>query len=111
MLFWFLVSLFSLYVWVSHACHVMSFHARPIAQIQFQVFCFLIGAMALASVRRQKSFSASLFDQRKIGEQQKPRGRRSSSDAEEEEEMVEFNRVDLESVPLVDTSSNPLEVI
>jgi hypothetical protein len=78
------------------------------AQIRFQVFCFLIGAMALTSVRRQKRIGASLFDQRKIGAQQKPRERRSS---DAEEEMVEFIRVDQESVPLVDTSSNPLEVI
>jgi hypothetical protein len=78
------------------------------AQIRFQIFCFLFGAMALASVRGQKRLGASLFDQRKIGAQQKPRGRRSS---DAEEEMIEFTRVDQESVPLVDTSSNPLEVI
>jgi hypothetical protein len=34
--------------------------------MRFQVFCFLIGAIAFMSVRRQKAQHASLFDQRYI---------------------------------------------
>ena len=73
------------------------------------MFCVLVGSMAFVSVRRQKRLSASLFDQRKQGTQTRPRGRRDSDAMEVE---IEFSKVDTqETVPLVDTSNNPLEII
>jgi hypothetical protein len=77
------------------------------------MICLVIGSLAFASVRRQKRLSASLFDQRKQGLAQQakpPRGRRNSD--VEEEEVIEFSSMtNQEMVPLVVTSSNPLEVI
>lgn len=73
------------------------------------MFCLLIGSMAFMSVRKQKRVSASLFDQRKQTLKQK-KGRRGSDFFNEEEE-IEFTKIDQESVPLVESSSNPLEVV
>ena len=64
--------------------------------------------MAFMSVRKQKRVSASLFDQRKQTLKQK-KGRRGSDFFNEEE--IEFTKIDQESVPLVESSSNPLEVV
>jgi hypothetical protein len=77
-------------------------------QIRLQVVCFLIGCLAIVQVRRQKVVSASLFELRKRGAQQKPRYRRSS---DAEEEQIEFSVIEQETIPLVETSSNPLEVV
>ena len=61
------------------------------------------------SVKRQKRVSASLFDQRKERQQEsKRRGRRESDIIQED---VELTRMEQETVPLVERSSNPLEVI
>jgi len=61
------------------------------------------------SVKRQKRVSASLFDQRKERQQEsKRRGRRESDIIQED---VELTRMEQETVPLVESSSNPLEVI
>jgi hypothetical protein len=70
------------------------------------MFCLLIGSMAVMSVRRQKRVNSSLFDQRKQAAQQKNKGKKHN-----EEEEIEFTRLDIESVPLIESSSNPLEVI
>jgi hypothetical protein len=70
------------------------------------MFCFLLGSMAFASVKKQKRLSASLFDQRKRGVQLNGRHQRDTG-----EEVIEFSRIEEESVPLVHSSSNPLEVI
>lgn len=79
------------------------------AMIRLQMFCCLIGGMALMSVKRQKRVSASLFDQRKERQQEsKRRGRRESDIIQED---VELTRMEQETVPLVESSSNPLEVI
>ena len=73
------------------------------------MFCCLIGGMALMSVKRQKRVSDSLFDQRKERQQEsKRRGRRESDIIQED---VELTRMEQETVPLVESSSNPLEVI
>lgn len=72
------------------------------------------------SVRRQKRVSASLFEQRKLAaeaaRQQAKKARRSSEYVENnQDEEIEFTRIDQqqqdEMIPLVDTSSNPLEII
>ena len=61
------------------------------------------------SVKRQKRVSDSLFDQRKERQQEsKRRGRRESDIIQED---VELTRMEQETVPLVESSSNPLEVI
>ena len=39
--------------------------------VRFQVFCFLTGAIAFMSVRKQKAAAASLFDQRKLNLQKR----------------------------------------
>jgi hypothetical protein len=62
--------------------------------------------LALSSVRTQKRLSASLFDQRKlsiVGKQQPPKRL-----WKHQEETVEFTTIpQQESIPLVQTSSNP----
>lgn len=83
--------------------------------------CLLLGVLALMNVRRQKRANASLFDQRKqASEAAAAKRRRRSSDYEEglngsshsnPELEIEFSRIDEETVPLVETSSNPLAVI
>jgi hypothetical protein len=79
------------------------------------MFCLLIGSMAVMSVRRQKRATSSLFDQRKQAAKQKNKGKKGSDFSNEEEEVeftrVDLERLDLEMVPLVESSSNPLEVI
>ena len=84
------------------------------------MFCLLIGSVAFSSARRQKAVTASLFEQRKHGAQQKPR-RRRDSDWEREQEQgdtIEFTQIvpedgerAEETVPLMETSNNPLEVV
>ena len=81
-----------------------------------QVFCFLIGSIALLHVRKQKIQSASLFEQRKHGAQQKPMkprysdfvngsgNNRSGANGDDE---IELSRMEIESIPLIgDTSNN-----
>lgn len=53
--------------------------------------------------------SASLFDQRKYGAQQKPR--RKTSILVQEEEEIEFTQLESETIPLVENSNNPLAII
>lgn len=73
--------------------------------------------MAFMSVRRQQRANASLFDQRKLAAEaarlKAKRARRSSEYVEShQDEEIEFTNTHLEeTVPLVDTSSNPLEII
>lgn len=77
------------------------------------MFCLLIGSMAAMSVRRQKRFNTSLFDQRKRAANERNKGKRRGSDFHNEEEEIEFTNMNnnSETVPLVENSSNPLEVI
>lgn len=46
--------------------------------VRFQVFCLLFGSLACISSRRQKSASASLFDQRKLARSVEKQRRRTS---------------------------------
>lgn len=69
------------------------------------------------SVRRQQRATASLFDQRKLALEaarlQVKRNRRSSEYVEShQDEEIEFTNARMEeTVSLVDTSTNPLEII
>jgi len=86
------------------------------AMVRFQMICVVLGSMALISVRRLKRVTASLFDKRKMAareESRKAKEKRRSSEYVEshQDEEIEFSRIDQETVPLVDTSSNPLEII
>ena len=81
------------------------------------MICVVVGSMAFMSVRRQKRNTASLFDQRKLAaeaaRQQAKKAKRGSEYMENnQDEEIEFTRLDQEeTVPLVDSSSNPLEII
>lgn len=55
--------------------------------MQLQIFCFLIGSIALVNVRKHKSSSSSLFDQRKTDK----RLRRNSNLESEEGVEIEFS--------------------
>lgn len=70
------------------------------------MICLLLGSIAFTSVRRQKRLNASLFDQRRRGMQPNPRRQRDSS--RESIGMIELSQ---ETVPLFQSSSNPLEVV
>ncbi|CAJ1959466.1 unnamed protein product [Cylindrotheca closterium] len=76
------------------------------SMVRFQVFCFFLGSMALASAKKQLRLSSSLFDQRKRGLQATPR--RQTDEKEDEVEMSQFEE---ETRRLVWNTSNPLEVI
>jgi hypothetical protein len=43
--------------------------------VRFQVFCILLGAFAVSSVRKQKIVSANLFDKRKYQAEEERKGR------------------------------------
>lgn len=80
--------------------------------IRLQIFCLLIGSLAIVSVKKQKRLSFSLFDQRK---QQRANttannGKRSSDFVTEDDEEIEFtpmtNQLQKEKVPLMEISNN-----
>mmetsp|Transcript_18139 Transcript_18139/g.50365 ORF Transcript_18139/g.50365 Transcript_18139/m.50365 type:complete len:95 (+) Transcript_18139:912-1196(+) len=81
--------------------------------MQFMISCLVIGGVAVLSVRKQKRVSASLFDQRKFGAQQKPKRNTMvtavSSVADEGEiefsTMSSTNSTMEEIAPLVTSSS------
>ena len=79
------------------------------------MICALVGLMAFLSVRRQKRASASLFDQRKLAAEaaraKAKAGRRSDYVESTQDEEIEFTSVNDEIVPLMETSSNPLEIV
>jgi hypothetical protein len=75
------------------------------------MFCLLVGSMAFMSIRKQKRVTVSLFDARKNAAKEKEKQDRRDSDHVTEEEEIEFSRMDQENVPLMASSSNPLEVI
>jgi hypothetical protein len=61
--------------------------------------------MAFASVMKQKRLHSSLFDQRKRGNQVKESSKQNRGN------VIELSRMQEESVPLFESSGNPLEVI
>jgi len=68
--------------------------------------CIMLGSVAFISMRKQKRLSASLFDQRKQGLQERPKqGPRRGGALREEKEEIECSRR-LEMVPLVGTSAS-----
>jgi hypothetical protein len=78
--------------------------------VRFQVFCILLGAFAVVSVKKQKIVSASLFDQRKLQAEQERK--------ERERERESVHGIELgsreETVPLtanISNSSASLEVV
>lgn len=81
-------------------------------KVRLQIFCLLIGSLAIVSVKKQKRLSFSLFDQRK---QQRANttannGKRSSDFVTEDDEEIEFtpmtNQLQKEKVPLMEISNN-----
>jgi nicotinic acid mononucleotide adenylyltransferase len=90
------------------------------AMIRLQMLCFLIGSIAVASVRKQKRVSASLFDQRKQatnGAAQSngiPSKKNSSFVTANDDEEIEFTPMtnqEREMVPLTRISEEDLEVV
>jgi hypothetical protein len=79
------------------------------------MICALVGLMAFLSVRRQKRATASLFDQRKIAAEaaraKAKAARRSDYVESTQDEEIEFTNVNDEIVPLMETTSNPLEIV
>ena len=77
----------------------MDFFSRcvHIFQVRLQVVCVLIGTAAFVSARKQKALSASLFDQRKLGQTDSKR-RRSTAVSNQEVEMAQLE----ETIPLTD---------
>lgn len=71
--------------------------------IRLQVICFFMGAMSIMSVRRQKSVTASLFDQRK---------RRASTEiALSSLESILGQESESEMVPLTSSNNDSLDVV
>lgn len=60
--------------------------------MRFQVFCFLTGAIAFLSVRKQKAAAASLFDQRKLNLQ-----KRRSNDQMQTSSAISSGNVEMTS--------------
>lgn len=69
--------------------------------MRLEVFCLLIGGLALLSLKRQKVATASLFDQRRMAAAKNDK--RRTSDA------MEVEMTSQETVPLTDNSG--LEVV
>lgn len=69
----------------------------------------------MTSVKRQKRASASLFDQRKLAAEaaraKANMARRSEYVERTQDEEIEFTCIGEETVPLVESSSNPLEIV
>lgn len=87
---------------------LLSFYFQWTLKVRFQMVCLLVGSMAFASMRKQKRLSSSLFDQRRRGIQTNPRRQRDNNMIREDAVTIELSQ---ESVPLFETSSNPLEVV
>jgi hypothetical protein len=75
--------------------------------VRLQVFCLLLGAWSFASLKKQKLASASLFDQRK----QKRGGSQLPAGAIELGIVGNSSRSSEETVPLTESSDDPLEVV
>ena len=90
------------------------------------MLCFLIGSLAIASVKRQKRLTASLFDQRKQGTAAADSGGPSTSSTSipnkkrsnfitENDEEIEFTPMtnqQIEKVPLMEIKfDDDLEVV
>jgi hypothetical protein len=76
--------------------------------VRFQVFCILLGAFAVVSVRKQKRLSATLFDQRKLQAEQE---RKERERERESVHGIELGSME-ETVPLTSNVSNPsMEVV
>ena len=84
-------------------------------KIRLQIFCFLIGSLAIISVRRQKRISTSLFDQRKQqGRNTAATAKRSSECISENDDEIEFTPMmnqQKEKVPLMEIYDNDMEII
>jgi len=87
-----------------------------LVMFQFQIFCLLIGALSIVSVKKQKKLSLSMFDRRK----QQGKARTSDtmgSNKRSEEDGIEFTPMtnqQRERVPLVqrmDSMDSTMEVI
>ncbi|GKY91194.1 hypothetical protein MPSEU_000092100 [Mayamaea pseudoterrestris] len=76
--------------------------------VRFQVLCLLFGSLACLSSRKQKSASASLFDQRKMSSRMTEKQRRRTSELPNELEMPEL--VDREELAAL-TENDGLEVV
>jgi nicotinic acid mononucleotide adenylyltransferase len=86
------------------------------AMVRLQMMCFLIGSIAVMSVRKQKRLSASLFDQRKQGGEPMngAPGRKNSMFETANDEQIEFTPMtnqEREKVPLMQFTEDSLEVV
>jgi hypothetical protein len=70
--------------------------------VRFQVFCVLLGAFAVISVRKQKIVSANLFDKRKYQAEEERKGRERER---ESAHGIELGSME-ETMPLAANISN-----
>jgi hypothetical protein len=70
--------------------------------VRFQVFCILLGAFAVISVRKQKIISANLFDKRKYQAEEERKDRERER---ESAHGIELGSTE-ETVPLAANASN-----
>jgi len=84
------------------------------AMVRLQIFCFLIGSLAIMSVKKQKRLSTSLFDQRKQ-EANAINSKRSSDCIVENDNEIEFTPMTnqkKEMVSLMEINNNEhMEII
>ena len=74
--------------------------------VRLQVFCLLLGVLSIASLKKQKVATATLFDQRKQGRSDKKRASQPSV-----LEMGFIVSSSEETVPLTDQNTAALEVV
>jgi hypothetical protein len=75
--------------------------------VRLQVFCLLLGAFAVVSVRKQKIVSASLFDQRKLQAEQERKERERKRESGQSIELVSME----ETVPLTSIVSSAASLV
>jgi hypothetical protein len=85
-------------------------------KFRLEIFCLLIGALAIISVRKQKRLSTSLFDQRKReATNTVANGRRSSDCVSENDDEIEFTPMTNQQKEMVSlmkiNNNNHMEII
>jgi len=94
-----------------------------VAMLRLQMFSLLIGSLAIASVRKQKRLSLSMFDRRKQNPARSTSGvvsgnrnnaSRLSDNGNDDEDQIEFTPMtnqQRERVPLVEIKADRMEII
>ena len=92
--------------WISYESCQRTQAEDEFAIVRLQVFCLFVGAIAFASVRRQKVLHASLFDRRRLRAKEENAGGTTRTNSTMEVEMTAARE---ERVPL--TENDTLAVV